>query len=798
MIGAEGLGPAELLAELDAGARVVAFEYVFSLVYFSYSGPKLYLVRPGRSAFKPGFDRTIFTLLAGWWSIPGLIQTPVVLVKNCMGGSDATGWVRMRCHEDLQRAAEAAQARVAMLEAPIDTPEARADRAMFFLSEGDAEGAWGLISEDVSRPDPQLADLPRLRRLLVAFHDKQAWDPALRLGVVIARAFPAEARNGYLATLLRRIEAENGVKRGTIVPPAAFWSTGRGCAVILGALTLGFVALMVWLNVWIRDHSRLHVVNGLQEEIVVSVPGATPAELRLAPGKVEQLVLPEGDHRARIVRAGGSESLIDVPLRRGALERFSGGIRILNPEGAAVLVRVQAGYAEAGSTPPHTDPPQVHVGEPYAAFDASEVGEPPVSVTLKRGEVTVLTRVVVLRGHPVEVSHRLEEPLDYLELHARLAPGDADLLERYVEVALDGDEQDRAVKFLDEGLARPPRQAAWCLARLRLEAASGEVAIPKSLLAGDYPDPQLLALAARASADGREARSRLERVLRTAPLEPVALLGLAEQRLREGDVEGAAKVVGTAGLPDGPELRAVRQELARRASEAVLDAAHVELRNRVRRFPLDLVAGCDLLELEAIRGEPGALERASQRLHHLWARGDQADAARRFLRRARATSLGDPAELLVLDRIDPEPGLRLIAHLLREDVDEASRAAREVGPDPALALELTLLAASLAARGDERTANVVELARGAWSGRGPRGAIAAGLVDGRERTSDQDLLALTLSCHEIEAVRLLVAASQSPGEARSRIATRMPAARGQGYPAAVLRAIRSRLETRPR
>jgi hypothetical protein len=85
-----------LLVSIKNGVRVVQFQYVVSAIYLSMMMPsKIFALQPGQSAFLSGIRYSLISFLAGWWSIPGLIWTPTVLIRNSRGGIDLTRTVAM-------------------------------------------------------------------------------------------------------------------------------------------------------------------------------------------------------------------------------------------------------------------------------------------------------------------------------------------------------------------------------------------------------------------------------------------------------------------------------------------------------------------------------------------------------------------------------------------------------------------------------------------------------------------------------------------------------------------------------
>ena len=87
--------PAELEHALNAGGRLVLFEYCISLIVITLRRPSgLHLLRPGESGVVRGLPYTLVSLLLGWWGLPwGVLYTPLVLLTNLGGGRDVTAEV---------------------------------------------------------------------------------------------------------------------------------------------------------------------------------------------------------------------------------------------------------------------------------------------------------------------------------------------------------------------------------------------------------------------------------------------------------------------------------------------------------------------------------------------------------------------------------------------------------------------------------------------------------------------------------------------------------------------------------
>jgi hypothetical protein len=94
--GAERLTPTELVAVLDAGGRLVFFEYCISLIFITLRCPTaIYLLRPGEFGTWQTLSCSFLSLMLGWWGVPmGLFYTPLVVWTNLSGGCDVTDTLR--------------------------------------------------------------------------------------------------------------------------------------------------------------------------------------------------------------------------------------------------------------------------------------------------------------------------------------------------------------------------------------------------------------------------------------------------------------------------------------------------------------------------------------------------------------------------------------------------------------------------------------------------------------------------------------------------------------------------------
>jgi len=96
--GSRPLLPDELRARVAAGARLVRFEFCFSLLLFTLRRQSpVYLTESWQERYLRGLGYSVLALLLGPWGVPwGLIWTPWAVWVNLTGGVDETEVVLAR------------------------------------------------------------------------------------------------------------------------------------------------------------------------------------------------------------------------------------------------------------------------------------------------------------------------------------------------------------------------------------------------------------------------------------------------------------------------------------------------------------------------------------------------------------------------------------------------------------------------------------------------------------------------------------------------------------------------------
>jgi hypothetical protein len=86
------LSPEEVRARVGAGARLVRFEYCFSLIVFTIRRQSpIYLTESWQGRYLRGLGYSLLAIVLGPWGVPwGLIYTPWAMWVNLTGGVDET------------------------------------------------------------------------------------------------------------------------------------------------------------------------------------------------------------------------------------------------------------------------------------------------------------------------------------------------------------------------------------------------------------------------------------------------------------------------------------------------------------------------------------------------------------------------------------------------------------------------------------------------------------------------------------------------------------------------------------
>ncbi|HEX3797890.1 MAG TPA: hypothetical protein VH413_04245 [Verrucomicrobiae bacterium] len=75
------------------GGSIVQYRRIYSVILFSHTSSVFEWVPPTTSHRAAGRKHALWCFMFGWWSIPGLVGTPIALYKNLFGGMDVTSFL---------------------------------------------------------------------------------------------------------------------------------------------------------------------------------------------------------------------------------------------------------------------------------------------------------------------------------------------------------------------------------------------------------------------------------------------------------------------------------------------------------------------------------------------------------------------------------------------------------------------------------------------------------------------------------------------------------------------------------
>ena len=579
------------------------------------------------------------------------------------------------------------------LELRPDLPEARIGVAMNHLRNGRPEQARPLLDFLEKPGAEQLYSLEPLEHLAVAFQKANRHAEALELFSRLVTALPNLGEVKGFRELVKKSESALGSKQ-SVLPKLKFsWKrllgTGRvgsasvvpriswkAVGIIVGLILLGFAIA----NEYIRRHRTLYVVNAFSQPAVVKLSNGETVHVR----RLSEVALSEGHYRALI--SGPVSEQIEFDMRASYFSRwFSGPAWVLNVGGAALLRFDTIVYSR--NPPPGTVSFRFGHNFEYFPEATHPFKDLPDSIRMHENESRTLTHVSMQSDKgAVAMEYLLMErqPIEALRLAEtwlRTHPADREVLRRYADEARVVRQTTRLDGFLRAGLTNRPVAIEWHRQYQRLHDNQRDIAALlqeyDNLLTSDPTNSALIYLRARLEPDAARRRTGFQQAA-ADPKNLYARYALAYEKITCGDWAGASTLLEPLAKAE-PDEAAWSQwlVLARLASgEATL--VEQEMRQRLRRQPLDMVAEVNLLDALAAQGkrdEATAARRDFEGQLRATTRG-QLDESAKFLQRRLLYAFGDFAGLEKLVTGDKSAGGRgaLVQALLEQGrVEEAAK-----------------------------------------------------------------------------------------------------------------------------
>lgn len=429
-----------------------------------------------------------------------------------------------------------------------DLPAARLGMAQIHLRARQLDDARRMLDFMEQPGAEELGSLAPLETLAVAFQDAGRHKEALELLNRLHTAYPHIAKVHGFRKLVERSEKALAPadRQAPMLPRMSLWERVSLGPMKKWAMAGGIAALVVLLavgqNLYVKANREVHVVNGWDSPVAVSVDGGAPREV--AVGGYEIVPISEGAHVVRYTGAYQAEE--PLQFESGFWARWGNEMLVLNPGGRAILLENEAHYS-SNPMPPIL---RIHGGVGFERIE--DVTHPfkvlPETVSMKRREKErVLTSVEVFDGSAAQVMMHYLNQNDRggaLTVAEQLLPGwsdDENLLLNLNAVARMSQQPARTVALLRPYLARRPINVALhrCyqdMLRLQEGYEKASAALQKEyegLLGREGDSSELLYLYARSVDDDTQEEMLLGRAVKAEPVNPWAHYSLGLRRSSE-------------------------------------------------------------------------------------------------------------------------------------------------------------------------------------------------------------------------------------------------------------------------
>jgi tetratricopeptide (TPR) repeat protein len=574
-----------------------------------------------------------------------------------------------------------------------DLPEARIGVAMANIRAGRPDDARKLLDFMEKAGSSQLYSLAPLDMLARAYQTANRHDDALAVFAILQEELPKLAEEKWFRQLVSNSEKESDTKESQLpklpfswkhfftpspaaAGPGAKW---RGVLILAAILGLGMLALIL-SNEYIRRNRTLHIVNAFPQVLDVRIPGVPDLK---GIGGLAQVVLPEGRYRATI--SGPLQQDVEFEIRSSYFGRwFDDPVWVLNPGGAAVLVRQQVVYSR--------DPPPAsvsfHFGKAFESFlNVTHPFEPlPESLQMKESEQRTLVSLAVHHGDGWQVFNYISQrrsqtaALDFCETWLRTRSTDTEIGQLYLATAQALKKPERADAYLRAGLTNRPVAIGWHRSYQSLHENPRDypalVGQYEAMLSADSTNSALLYLLGRITASPDDRRSLFKRAALMDPRNAYAHFALGYERMLSGDWDGAVTNLDRAVQLDPKDQGFTYWLFLSRRAAGQDVGLEQELRKVLEREPLNSTAVVFLIDTLAAQRRTADVavavaefDRACRALHV-----PGAAAAIAVMRRHGLYAVGDFVELEKDASGDTSPAGRkaLIEALLEQGrLDEA-------------------------------------------------------------------------------------------------------------------------------
>ena len=365
----------------------------------------------------------------------------------------AGGWLEQCGHSD-----EASACFEQAWKLEPDKPEYRRAWGMTLAERGQLNEARELLS---IFEEPDTLDPGTVYFLALQFQARDDHKQAIELFGVLLGLAPALGKDKDFRKAVRTSEKANGgetsiLPRRSIFASKAFWWTAV-CSLLVGGVVL--------TSQYVASNRTVHVVNGSQASITVSIDDGPPQQI--APLSRTAVKLTEDTHTWKLTDPLDLADQGQFDLSTGFLSRlFDAPAFVLDPSRTTVTVFERATYAANAEN--STLDTRVHVGQPFLIFDdADHIFEPFSDEIRGKSSEMQRTRVDSLLFDPsvvigtVQKDITPQQQLELCEHHLLATHSNENLLELYVFFAYKQSAHQRVYEFLQRGLDWRPIEMSW-------------------------------------------------------------------------------------------------------------------------------------------------------------------------------------------------------------------------------------------------------------------------------------------------------------------------------------------------
>ncbi len=411
------------------------------------------------------------------------------------------------------------------------------------------------------------------REALAVLDDLQAADPSLADDREINRL-----RKGSE----KRLDSGKPMAPASLAPVGTTagggWDLGGRLAKLVLPVGLATAAVVYFgFAIYLGQSRKVYVVSGLPTGSTVSVAGKSiflppfgREEVRLAEGRVPFAVTDVKTAEGGLTKLAAPPQ--SVELHTPFLTRpFNFTTFVLNPDGAAILLREEEVYTPSTLAAPKTADTEVMAGEHLYAVKSVDYVFEEAPATLKTEATEPVFKHILAVYKPDDATDAVRTLLNHRDakvagayLAARLAAGSADPALPFMAATVL--EPDAALAALKPGLEAVPLRMQWHRAYQNLLEREGKAdqaaAEYRKRLDADPSNPQLAYLLGRITEDRAAARKLY---LQAATADPPVALGrfaLAFDALSTGRYQAALDEIDKAIAidPEGDGFAGLRQE----------------------------------------------------------------------------------------------------------------------------------------------------------------------------------------------------------------------------------------------